>query len=605
MTVDPPQVPIPLADGDGSTHERAAVSNASDVLAFLHRTGGERSTGRVVAEMLRFLAHTYRLERASFFLVDPDDGRLRPFASEFRSGDADPALFEEWLGLDIEGTDLGRRIRAGEDIVRLDRADDPGGLPPTVAARYGMGALVALALRHAGRLDGLLVLEAPPERLAFGTTEIVTLVSHLTLALDNARAVERERRRSAEAEALLEVTGVLARTTKLTAVLAAVAQNAAKVAGFERCSIFLVDEAGHRILPTMSQFADGHAEPEAWALFTSTDADLPVVWEILREGEPRAFERPQDHPELIPPIWYEPYGVASVAYLPLEAWGERFGVLELDHRQPATISARELHIAQAVAAQGAIAISIGRTLAREKQAVEDLEAAHRAKDDFLAMLSHELRTPLAAVRGFAETLELHDERLEPSQRRDLLARIRAGADRQQRLIDDLLHTTRMAHGTLEVRPAEVVLRTAVEEVVAGLHGRSEAPDDDLAVELEVPPFHRVVVDPDHLRQIVANLVGNARKYGRGPVVVSSEERAGSIRCTVRDHGDGVPPAFVASMFEPFTQVGSEEPGTADGVGLGLSIARRLARANAGELSYAAADGGGASFLLDLPAATSP
>ncbi|MBW3618664.1 MAG: GAF domain-containing protein [Actinobacteria bacterium] len=579
------------------------MNTASDVLAFLHRTGGGRSTARVVAEMLRFLTHAYELERASFFLADREDGGLRAFASEFRSGAADPQLFDEWRTLDIEATDLGRRIRAGEDLVRLDRGDDPGGLPPAVAARYGMGALVALAVRHGGHLDGMLVLEAPPERLAFGTTEIVTLVSHLALALDNARAVEREQHRSAEAEALLEVTGVLARTTRLTAVLAAVAQNAAKVAGFERCSIFLVDEAEHRILPTMSQFADGHAEPEAWELFTSTDADLPVVWEILREGRPRAFERPQDHPDLIPPIWYQPYGVASVAYLPLEAWGERFGVLELDHRQPATISPRELRIAQAVAAQGAIAISIGRTLDREQQAIEDLEAAHRAKDDFLAMLSHELRTPLAAVRGFAETLELHDDRLEPEQRRDLLARIRAGAERQQRLIDDLLHTTRMAHGTLEVRAAEVELRTALEEVLAGLRAQDEHAADHLTTELDVPALHRVVVDPDHLRQIVGNLVGNARKYGRAPVVITSERREGDIRLSVRDHGDGVAPSFVAALFEPFTQASSEGP-TVDGVGLGLSIARRLARANGGELAYTSPPGGGACFVVDLPTASS-
>lgn len=573
------------------------MDTAADVLAFLHRTGGERSTTRVVSEMLRFLARTYDLDRVSLFLAEPDDGPLRSFASEFRTGEADSAMFAAWLAFDVEETDLARRIRAGEDVVRLDRADDPGGLPPAVAARFGMGPLVALALRDGGRLDGMLALEAPIDRLTFSSSEIVTLVSHLRLALDNVRAVERERDRSDEAEALLAVTNVLARTTKLRAVLAAVAQNAARIAGFERCSIFLIDEEERRVIPTMSQFADGHLEPETWERFVTTEADLPILWEVLRDGRPAVFERPQDHPELIPWVWYEPYGVATVAYLPLTAWGEAFGVLELDHRRPTTISPRQLRMAEAVAAQGAVAIGISRSLEREQRAVRDLEAAHRAKDDFLAVLSHELRTPLAAVRGFAETLELHGDRLEPSKRAELLARIREGADRQQRMIDDLLDTTRMVQGDLDPRPEEVDLRAVVDDVVAGLPRTAHASE----VRVDVAADHRIVADPDHVRQIVANLLGNAVKYGRAPLEVTSVRAGSRLRLVVRDHGEGVPAEFVPTMFDPFTQAGSDDPSRRDGVGLGLSIAQRLASANAGELRYAPAGDGGARFVVDLPA----
>lgn len=567
---------------------------AADILSFLRQVGEERSVTHVVAHLLRYAGQTFDVHRISLFVADEQTGRLRPFLSEFPSGAVHRELFEAWRELDFEPADVIQRIRAGEDIVRVDDPGGAGGFPRDIAERYGLRPFLALAMRRSESLEAVLMIEADEEQLDHRFEDALLLRDHLALALANARAYERETARAAEAEALLEVTRVLARTTELTPVLVAVARQSARVSGFERCSLFLLDEHEQRLVPTMSQFADGHHDPEAWARFVANDADLPIGWEVMRTRRPIAVERPRERPELIPAVWVEPFDIAAVVYLPLVAWDECFGILVLDHRRPTSISDQQLRMAEAVASQGAIAIGIGRLLERLRRANEHLEQADRAKDDFLSMLSHELRNPVTSVLGFAATLERSWDRMSPARRNDLLARIHANAERQVRMIDDLLQTSRIVSGDLDVRSRSVPLGPLVDDALDHL----DLPAGEVTVDAE-PAVVRV--DPDHIRQVVTNLVTNARKYGRPPIEVTVRQRGRTVELVVRDHGEGVPAGFVPDLFERFTQASVETDQPGSGVGLGLAIARRLACANGGDLRYAGGDDG-AVFVLELPAA---
>jgi signal transduction histidine kinase len=572
------------------------MSMAADILAILRRIGAGRSTRQVVAELLRYAGEEFEVDRVSLLLPD-DLGRLQPFAAEYTSGQVDREMFDAWRALDLEGADLVRRVRDGEDVVLAEDPAATGAFSSEIARRFELGPLLALALRDDQTLEGLLIVEAPVERLRARADDAAVFRDHLALALANTRAYERENARAAQAEALLEVSRVLARTTELTPVLAAVAQQAARVAGFERCSLFLVDPDARRLVPTMSQFADGHADPEAWNAFVSNDADLPVAWEVMRTGEPIVVHDPARHPDLMPPSWYEPFGIVTVLYVPLVAWDETLGALVLDHRHRTNVTTQQLRTAQAVAGQGAVAIAVGRLLAQLLDTNRELELADRAKDDFLSMISHELRSPVAAVLGFAQTLEHAWDRLDDARRVELLARIRRSAQRQDRMIDDLLNTSLIAHGELETRPRDVTLDQVVVDTVTNLQL------DPDTVEVAVDG-HRVHADPDHVRQIVSNLLTNAVKYGAPPYRLRAEQGPGGfVRLYVRDHGPGVPEGFVPHLFGRFTQASRGDRRIASGVGLGLSIAQRLARASGGELRYQRPDGPGAMFVLDLPGAS--
>lgn len=581
---------MPGRDAPGA---KSRMPFTSQLLHFLRRAGTERSTARVIAEMFQFVGEAFTVERVSLHLADEETGGLEPYVSQFASGRQDPELYDRWRAFDIGSTGLARRIGGGEDTVLVEDPSAGDVLPLRYVQMFDVDPFLAVALRRRGRLEGLLIIEGPVETLRRRQDDAAEFAGYLTLALENARAFEREQERAAEAHALLEVVDVLSRTTDLVAVLAAVTRQCAEVTGFERCSVFLVDPDTNSLVPTMSQFADGHADPAAWERFRTTEVDLPIAWEVIRSGEPAAFERPEDHPDLIPPEWLEPFGIQTALYLPLSAWGQRFGVLCLDNRQRTDITKRQLRITQGVAAQGAVAIGVTRALDRERAATAELGRVNRAKDEFLSMVSHEMRTPLSSIHGFADLLDRRHDELDAEERREMARRIRANADRQIELIDDLLSSDRLANGAIIADRRHVQLRDLVVDTVDAFDvDRSE-------VQIDVDEDHDVLADPGHVRQILTNLLSNADRYGRPPFEISSVADAdgGTVRLRVRDRGAGIPDEFVPHLFERFTQ--ADRDGDSPGIGLGLSIARQMARANDGEVVHEEVDDG-ACFALTLP-----
>lgn len=221
----------------------------------------------------------------------------------------------------------------------------------------------------------------------------------------------------------------------------------------------------------------------------------------------------------------------------------------------------------------------------------ELAEALRIRDDILSVVSHELRTPLTPILGFAELLVAREPLSE--QARVMVETTGRNARRMLALVDDLLVASRLRRGTADPVPKVVRVASALDELLA------ELGDVGAGVDTSVPPELEVRVDPRHLKQILTNLLTNARRYGAPPFVVSAEaDAAGAARIVVRDHGEGVPAAFREHLFDRFTQgsVGSRRESA--GLGLGLFIAQSLARRNGGDLWYE--DDDGAAFHLRLP-----
>jgi len=233
----------------------------------------------------------------------------------------------------------------------------------------------------------------------------------------------------------------------------------------------------------------------------------------------------------------------------------------------------------------------------EQLASADAEsAADQARTELVAMLTHDVGQPLRAVRGYAELFrDRWDTAPEPARRR-MVEGLTASVDRLGVLAAQLLTINRAGAADLQPEPRPVALAGAVAEARAAVA--------DLLPEVGVEGLTGVVVlvDPGHLQQMLVNLVTNAAKYGRPPVVVAACEAGdGAIEVRVRDAGEGVPPAFVERLFERYTRAaGSDE--RAPGHGLGLFIVRRLAEANGGRVHYEPGDDGGSCFVLGLVAA---
>ncbi len=237
-------------------------------------------------------------------------------------------------------------------------------------------------------------------------------------------------------------------------------------------------------------------------------------------------------------------------------------------------------------------------LARQAAAAEELA---ELRSGFVATVSHELRSPLTAVVGYAELLEAQWRRLDDPDRLKMVHRIVTSANRQKRLIEELLLLSRLESGPVVAGPEPVVLdrlvRRAVEEIRTSYQGQ--------AIDLAGPADLQVLADPDRALQILLNLIDNAAKYSPEgfPIHVSWSQNSAHADVRVRDFGAGVSERGRERLFTRFGRLpGSRIRAGRVGTGLGLYLARGLARAMLGEVELEATGPGGSTFRLSLPLA---
>jgi two-component system OmpR family sensor kinase len=285
--------------------------------------------------------------------------------------------------------------------------------------------------------------------------------------------------------------------------------------------------------------------------------------------------------------------VVRIGLLPLDRMGHTAGAIaggDLSHRVETTDPRTEV---------GRLGQALNAMLDRLERAFAQRQASEDRLRQFLADASHELRTPLASIRGYAELFRLGAAR-EPAATEKAMRRIEEEAKRMGVLVEDLLTLARLD----EVRDAEhgaVDLATLARDAVDD--ARATAPER--AIGLEASGATVVLGDADGLRQLLANLLRNAlvhtpagtpievRLTGRGP--------AGEVRLEVRDHGPGLPTGDPAALFERFWRAETGRSRGRGGAGLGLAIVAGVVDAHGGRVAARDAPGGGAEFVVELPA----
>ncbi|MBI2203087.1 MAG: response regulator [Candidatus Rokubacteria bacterium] len=241
-----------------------------------------------------------------------------------------------------------------------------------------------------------------------------------------------------------------------------------------------------------------------------------------------------------------------------------------------------------------------RLLARERAARAEVEAANRAKDEFLAVLSHELRTPLQPILGWVKLLRqrsLDDETL-----RRGLETIERNARTQAQIVEDLLDISRVIAGKLRIELRPVNVRTVIETAVEAVRANADA--KRMAIETVFPPQSAIVSgDPHRLQQVIWNLLSNAVAFTPegGRVTIRLERTEAQATIHVTDTGQGIAPHFLPHMFERFRQADSTSTRRHGGLGLGLAIVRHLVERHGGTVSAdSEGEGRGATFSVALP-----
>jgi signal transduction histidine kinase len=444
-----------------------------------------------------------------------------------------------------------------------------------------------------------------PSVLAVVAFGIVTLIIAALVATFRPRArqlrlAHDEARASAERWRLLASAGaVLASSLDYETTVATIARLA--VPDFsDWCSVDLL--VGDEI----KRLAAKHCDPTKEAQVHEVDLTFPpnpapnsTVLGVIRTGQPFfatvvtdqmliEAARGEEHLAMLRSV-----GVYSAIVVPIVAREATQGALTLVSSHPARrFSHDDFTTAQELARRAATAIDNARLY-------QATQAANATKANFLAAMSHELRTPLTAIIGFDELLlDGIDGPITEAQRRPL-ERIKASANQLQTLIDEMFLFARLEAGDEEVRIEAAPVKGVLDDVVRRMSSTAEKRGLTLRAEA-VDPNLTVDTDAAKLRQILCSLVSNAIRFTlHGGIVIRAGEQYGKVTVEVEDTGIGIEPQNLERIFDPFWQVEQTTTRKTGGSGLGLTVARRLAKLLHGDISVVSTPSVGSTFRLVL------
>ena len=369
------------------------------------------------------------------------------------------------------------------------------------------------------------------------------------------------------------------------------------------CAVDLLTDSGD-----LERVAVNHRDPariaiaaELFRRFPPQRGDADGPWHILQSGEPEwaaeitdemlaGVARTPEHLDMLRALT-----LRSAIRVPLVARGSSIGLLTLVHAEGGRrYREADIELAKDLARRAAAAVDNARLY-------EQLRAEDRRKDEFLATLAHELRNPLAPIRTGLALLRL-------SRDEEALEKTRQIMERQLvhmvRLVDDLLDHSRVTRGKVQLERERVDLWSIVGAALETSRPALDAAGLQLVVRLPPDP---VVLDADRTRlaQVLSNLLNNAAKFTEsgGSVEIDAMREGANIVVRVSDTGVGIPRDMLGHIFEMFAQVGGSVARSQGGLGIGLTLVKRLVELHGGQVwAESEGPGEGSTFVIRLPVA---
>jgi PAS domain S-box-containing protein len=423
-------------------------------------------------------------------------------------------------------------------------------------------------------------------------------------AEEAARELIREQAARAEAEAgerrsalLSEAGRLLGSALRYEATLTSMARLA--VSGIaEYCIVDVVEADGSlRRIDVAHPVLDGLDNLRELLAAQEPDAGgLHIIPRVIATGETVVVDCDRDGAldGVIAPELAGQLEGRCIVCAPLAARGHTLGAVTVISALGATpYPPAEVSLLEELARRAALAVDNARLY-------EAALAASHAKSEFLAVMSHELRTPLNAILGYSDLMQLGIPETVPDAALKHVQRVRLAANHLLQMIDEILTLSRIEAGEEMFAPEQGELCTILEQTAELIEPLADAKQLSFRCEMPDGPVP-VYIDVRKLRQIVLNLLGNAVKFTpEGEVVMRAAVVDETIVVSVQDSGIGIPAEHLERIFDPFWQVDQGRSRRIEGTGLGLNVARRLARLMQGDVEVSSSPGDGTRFELRLP-----
>lgn len=290
------------------------------------------------------------------------------------------------------------------------------------------------------------------------------------------------------------------------------------------------------------------------------------------------------------------------AWLPMHKGSKRLGVLTLAYQRPHIFTGEERRVLEMFANQCAAALENARNALELQTAYERQKELDALKDQFIVITSHELRTPLTAVQGYIELLEQYGETLNGEERILFTRKAHRGCDELVLMVENIMDASRVRVEAQNINLEELPLAEPVEHVLEILGALLKS--EQRTVEVNIATDLNVLADHLRLRQVLLNLLSNARKYSSvsTPLEITARREGQFVVIAIRDYGSGIAVADQARLFERFVRLERDMNSPVRGAGLGLYICKQLVEAMGGHIwvESSGRGGEGSTFSFTLP-----
>ncbi len=516
-------------------------------------------------------------ERGFLMLLDDDGNLTVRVARNFDQETLESNAFA------LSRTVTRKVMESSQPIVTTNAQEDPRFAGQASVIAHGLRSIMASPLRVRGQVIGVVYVDNRVHTGLFAERDLEVLdafAGQAAVAIDNARLFSATDQalnaRVEELTMLQRMDRQLNETLDTAKAMSITLEWSSRVCSAQSASMGLLDSST-RELRVLSHYgapdmlSDGAAQ---------IDHTHPLVQKAIQSQEP-VLERKSGNPP------------GAIFVVPVRREGQVVGVIAMTAAGENAFPEDAVGLVSRIADRAAIAIENARLY-------DAVQAANKAKSEFVSLVAHELKVPMTSIQGYADLMAMAGPIND--RQSQFVTTIKNAVNRMKVLVSDLSDISRIESGHLHVDIGNVSVVEAINSATEGTMSEIERRQHKLVVKVD-PSLPNVQADKDRLSQVLLNLISNAYKYtpDGGTITLQAQQSTGEVLISIKDSGVGMTPDQVAKLGTKFWRAdnGLQQPGT----GLGFAITRNLIELMHGKLGIQSEPGKGSTFTVAFPVAS--